>query len=87
MGTKVVMPPLGDSSNEATVLRWLKQEGETVSKGELLFEIETDKATLEIEAYDTGVLHKILVSAGETVEVGTPLAIIAAPDEDLSDLM
>jgi pyruvate/2-oxoglutarate dehydrogenase complex dihydrolipoamide acyltransferase (E2) component len=78
------MPPLGDSSDEATLLKWLKNEGDPVQKGENIVEIETDKVTLEVEAYGSGVLRKIIVPAGETVEVGMLLGIIAAPDEDIS---
>lgn len=84
MATRVVMPPLGDSSDEATLLKWLKNEGDPVQKGENIVEIETDKVTLEVEAYGSGVLRKIIVPAGETVEVGMLLGIIAAPDEDIS---
>jgi pyruvate/2-oxoglutarate dehydrogenase complex dihydrolipoamide acyltransferase (E2) component len=84
MATKVVMPPLGDSSDEAKVLRWLKQVGDSVQKGDTLLEIETDKATVEIDAYGAGVLRKILVPEGETVAVGVTLGVIAAADEDIS---
>lgn len=86
MATKVVMPPLGDSSDEAKLLKWLKQEGDTVSKGDVLLEIETDKATVEIDAYASGTLLKIIVGPDETVEVGTVLGIIGEPGEDISGL-
>ncbi|MDX2137563.1 MAG: biotin/lipoyl-containing protein [Chloroflexota bacterium] len=84
MATKVVMPPLGDSSDEAKVLRWLKQVGDSVQKGDTLLEIETDKATVEIDAYGTGILRKIIVPEGETVAVGVTLGVIAVADEDIS---
>jgi len=84
MATKIVMPPLGDSSDEAKVLRWLKQVGDSVQKGDTLLEIETDKATVEIDAYGAGILRKLLVPEGETVAVGVTLGVIAAIDEDIS---
>lgn len=86
MATKIIMPPLGDSSDEATVLKWLKREGDPVSKGETLLEIETDKSTVEVDAYGSGVLLKILVGENETVEVGTVLGIIGEPGEDIAGL-
>ncbi|MCL4250336.1 MAG: hypothetical protein KJ065_19455 [Anaerolineae bacterium] len=86
MAFRVIMPPLGDSSDEATVLKWLKAEGDSVQKGEQLLEIETDKATVELEALDTGTLRKIVVSEGEVAIVGQLLAVIGEPDEDVSDV-
>lgn len=71
----VVMPRLGLSMTEGTIVAWHKQEGETVAKGELLFSFESDKSTLEIEAPADGLLH-ILIPAGETVAVQTPVAQI-----------
>jgi pyruvate dehydrogenase E2 component (dihydrolipoamide acetyltransferase) len=61
---------------EGTIVRWLKQPGETIKKGDILAEIETDKATMELEAYDTGILENILVQAGETVPIGQAVAVI-----------
>ncbi|MCA9905249.1 MAG: hypothetical protein KC547_15440 [Anaerolineae bacterium] len=86
MAFRVIMPPLGDSSDEATVLKWLKAEGDSVQKGEQLLEIETDKATVELEALDTGTLRRIVVSEGEVATVGQTLAVIGEPDEDISDM-
>ena len=86
MAFRVIMPPLGDSSDEATVLKWLKAEGDSVQKGEQLLEIETDKATVELEALDTGTLRRIFVSEGEVATVGQTLAVIGEPDEDISDM-
>ena len=86
MAFRVIMPPLGDSSDEATVLKWLKAEGDSVQKGEQLLEIETDKATVELEALDTGTLRRIVVSEGEVATVGQLLAVIGEPDEDVSDM-
>jgi pyruvate dehydrogenase E2 component (dihydrolipoamide acetyltransferase) len=86
MAAKVVMPPLGDSSDEAKVLKWYKLEGDPVERGNILLDIETDKTTVEIEAYANGVLRKILVQPGQTVTVGAVLAIIGGVDEDISGL-
>src|SRR5205085_2249864 len=63
------------------ILRWLKKEGETVAKGDAVAEIETDKVSIEIEAFAGGVLAKILHGEGETVPVGDPIAVIAEPGE------
>ncbi len=81
MATEVVLPRLGLTQDEGTVVRWLKQEGSRVAKGEPLFEVMTDKATLEIEAPATGVLLRILVAEGGTVPVATPIALIGEPGE------
>ncbi|HXH23343.1 MAG TPA: biotin/lipoyl-containing protein, partial [Dehalococcoidia bacterium] len=84
MISEVVMPQMGADMKEGTVLRWLKREGDQVERGEIIAEIETDKANIEIEAFDSGVFRKILVPEGETVEVGTVIAVIAAPGDDIS---
>lgn len=81
MASEVVLPRLGLTQDEGTVVRWLKQEGSRVTKGEPLFEVMTDKATLEIEAPATGVLLRILVAEGGTVPVATPIALIGEPGE------
>lgn len=81
--TRVVMPPLGDTDEEATVARWLKAEGESVTKGELLFEVETEKVTVEIEALGSGIVRRIVVAEGGEAEVGELLALIADPDDEL----
>lgn len=83
MVTRVVMPPLGDTGDEGTVARWLKAEGERVQRGEPLFEVETDKVTVAIEALGSGVLRRILVPAGQNAAVGQTLAFLADPDEPL----
>ena len=76
MSTEVTMPMLGEVMEEGVVLSWKKQEGEAVEKGEILLEIETDKAVAEVESPASGVVKKILVPEGETVPVNTPLAVI-----------
>jgi pyruvate dehydrogenase E2 component (dihydrolipoamide acetyltransferase) len=70
---------------EGTILKWFKEEGDYVQKGETLFEVETDKAVMEVEAFSSGVLSSILVQAGEKVSVGTPIAIIGDEEEKSAD--
>jgi len=86
MATEVIMPSLGESVYEGTIATWLKREGEKVERYEPILEIETDKVTTEATAEVAGTLLKILVDEGSTVEVGTVLAYIGQPDEDLSAL-
>ena len=76
MSTELTMPMLGEVMEEGLVLSWKKQEGEAVEKGEIILEIETDKAVAEVESPVSGVVKKILVPEGETVLVNTPLAVI-----------
>ena len=83
MATNIVMPQMGYDMREGTVVRWHKQEGEAVNRGEVIAEIETDKATVEFEAYTGGVLRKIVAEAGHVVPVGELIAIITAPGEEL----
>ncbi len=84
MISEVVMPQMGADMEEGTIVRWLKQEGEDVERGEIIAEIETDKANVEIEAFESGLFSKVLANEGDTVAVGTIIAIIASPDEDVS---
>ena len=81
MPTELIMPSLGFDMTEGKVARWLKQEGDRIEKGQVIAEIETEKATVEIEATVSGILRKITVQAGETVAVGTVIGIIAGEDE------
>jgi pyruvate dehydrogenase E2 component (dihydrolipoamide acetyltransferase) len=76
MPEEIVMPKLSDTMVEGIVLKWFKREGDYVKQGETLFEVETDKAVLEVEASVSGVLTQILVQAGEKVPVGTAIAIV-----------
>jgi pyruvate dehydrogenase E2 component (dihydrolipoamide acetyltransferase) len=82
--SEVVMPQMGADMEEGTVVRWLKREGDAVERGEIIAEIETDKANVEIEAFDGGIFRKILVPEGTTVPVGQVIAVIASPEEDIS---
>ncbi len=75
--TDVIMPQLGFDMEQGTIQRWLKQEGEHVSRGEPLAEVETDKATLQVESYATGTLTKIIRQEGEVVPVGEKIGEIA----------
>ena len=81
MATNVVMPQMGYDMREGTVVRWHKQEGDTVDRGEVIADIETDKATVEFEAYTGGVLGRIVAEAGIAVPVGQLIAIITEPGE------
>lgn len=74
----VNMPRLSDTMQEGTIARWLKQPGDEVKKGDVLAEIETDKATMDLEAFDAGVLREILVREGETAPIGQPVAVIGS---------
>ena len=85
MATEVLMPQMGYDMTEGTVVKWVKQEGDAVSKGEVIAEIETDKATVEMEAEAGGVLRRIAVGEGATVPVGQVIGVIGAADEELPD--
>jgi pyruvate dehydrogenase E2 component (dihydrolipoamide acetyltransferase) len=84
MLSEVVMPQMGADMQEGTIVRWLRREGDAVKRGEIIAEIETDKANVEIEAYESGVLRRILLPEGTTVPVGEIIAVIAAPEDDVS---
>jgi pyruvate dehydrogenase E2 component (dihydrolipoamide acetyltransferase) len=82
--TRVVMPKLSEAMETGKLLRWLKQEGDRISGGDIIAEIETDKADIELEAFGSGVLRKLLATPGAAVPVGGLIAVIAEPDEDIS---
>jgi len=85
MATEILMPALSPTMEEGTLAKWLVKEGDTVQSGDLLAEIETDKATMEFEAVDDGVVGKILVAEGtEGVKVNTPICVIGEEGEDMS---
>ena len=85
MVREVIMPKLGQTMEEGTIVEWLKQEGEPVQRGDILFATESDKATLEVESSAKGFLRRILVPAGQTVPVLTVVALMTrTADEDLS---
>ena len=83
MATHVIMPALGVAQQTGILIKWLKAEGQSVTKGEPLMEIETDKATVEIEAPGSGVLTEVIAKAGDEVPVGQRIAFILAPGESL----
>ena len=85
MAEELVMPRLSDTMEEGTIGRWLKQEGDSIKEGDVLAEIETDKATMEFQAYADGTLLKILVGDGETVALGAPIALIGEQGEQVPD--
>ena len=87
MATKIAMPKLSDTMEEGIILKWLKKEGESVKQGEIIAEVQTDKADMELEAYNTGILRKIFVPEGKGAAVGKPIAIIGAASEDISSLL
>jgi pyruvate dehydrogenase E2 component (dihydrolipoamide acetyltransferase) len=84
MATEVLMPKLSPTMEEGQLSRWLKKEGDRVSMGEPLAEIDTDKATMEMQALSSGVLRKILIKEGESAPLGQLIGIIGEPDEDIS---
>src|SRR6516225_7431794 len=86
MATRVVMPKLSPTMEDGQVSRWLKKEGDKVSLGEPLAEIDTDKATMEMQALSAGVLRRILVKEGESAPLGRAIGIIGEADEDISAL-
>src|SRR5437879_4640450 len=87
MATEVVMPKLSPTMEEGQLARWLKKEGDKVSMGEPLAEIDTDKATMEMQALANGVLRKILIGEGESAPLGQAIAIIGEADEDIAALL
>ena len=85
MATEVILPKLGQTMEDGTIIEWLKQEGDPVQRGEVLFTLESDKATLEVESPGRGFLRRILVPAGETVPVLAVVGLITRQaDEDIS---
>src|SRR5205085_6269573 len=87
MASEVLMPALSPTMTEGKIARWVKSEGETVRAGDVLAEIETDKATMEVEAVDEGVLAKIVIPEGtDHVAVNTPIAVIAENGEDVGEV-
>ena len=87
MASKVIMPKLSPTMEEGQIARWLKKEGDKVSMGEPLAEIDTDKATMEMQALANGVLRKILVNEGESAPLGQLIAVIGEPNEDIAAVL
>ena len=87
MAEYLYMPNLGLTMTEGTIENWVKQEGESIAVGEVFVTIENNKSVEEVESREAGVLLKILVEEGDTVEVGTRIGIIGEPGEDISDML
>ena len=87
MAVQVIMPKLSDAMQEGRILQWLKQEGDRIEGGDPVAAVETDKAEIEIEAFGSGILRKILVAAGQSVPVGSLIGIIGDPQEDISAML
>ena len=86
MSVDILMPALSPTMEEGTLSKWLVKEGDKVESGDLIAEIETDKATMEVEAIDDGIIGKILVSEGqESIKVNAPIAILLSEGEKLSE--
>jgi pyruvate dehydrogenase E1 component beta subunit len=84
MATEILMPALSPTMEEGTLAKWLVKEGDTVASGDIMAEIETDKATMEFEAVDEGIIGKILIAEGtEGVKVNTPIAILIEEGESV----
>ena len=86
MTSEILMPALSPTMEEGTLAKWLVKEGDSVSAGDILAEIETDKATMEFEAVDEGTIGKILVSEGsEGIKVNSPIAMLIEDGENISE--
>ncbi|MEJ2557771.1 MAG: E3 binding domain-containing protein [Anaerolineae bacterium] len=84
MTTEVLVPPLGQTVDTVVLVTWYKNEGETVAQGDPLFAVETDKATLDVEAPASGVLRQVTAQPGDVLKVLNAIALIAAPDEAIA---
>jgi pyruvate dehydrogenase E2 component (dihydrolipoamide acetyltransferase) len=87
MATKIFMEALSPTMEEGRLVKWLKNEGDAVKNGDVLAEVETDKAVMELAARGEGVLRKRLVAEGEAVPVGTLVGVIGSKDEDIASLV
>ena len=86
MATEVMMPQVGQDIETATIVEWHKKENDTVNKGDIIATVESDKATFDVEAYESGVLLKRLYEEGQEVKVLTPIAYLGEPGESLDEL-
>src|SRR5919106_1707316 len=87
MATKVHMEALSPTMEEGRLVKWLKNEGDAVKNGDVLAEVETDKAVMELVARGEGVLRKRLIDEGAAAPVGSVIGVIAAPDENIDELV
>src|SRR4051795_8772872 len=86
MPSEITMPQLSDTMTEGTVVKWLKKEGDKVKEGEIIAEVETDKATMEWESTDSGTLAVIVAKEGDKVKVGGAIAVLATSGEDAAQV-
>src|SRR5271155_4893484 len=86
MPAEITMPQLTDTMTEGTVIQWLKKEGDKVKSGEAIAEVETDKATMEMEIADSGTLAAILIGEGQKAAIGAVMGLIAKAGENPQDL-
>ena len=86
MALEVVMPQMGADMTEGTLVRWLKTPGDTVERGDIIAEIETDKATVELEAFEAGVLRQVVAQEGEVIPVGEVIALLGDADETMPEI-
>ena len=86
MPKPITMPQQSDTMTEGTVVKWLKKEGDKIKAGEIIAEIETDKATMEMEAFDSGTLAVIVAAAGQKAPVGAPIAMLATGSESADEV-
>ncbi|MDA0987059.1 MAG: dihydrolipoamide acetyltransferase family protein [Bacteroidetes bacterium] len=87
MATRIDMPKLSDTMDEGIILKWRKNEGEEVKQGEIIADVQSDKADMELEAYESGIILKLFAKEKEAVKVGAPLVIIGSKGEDISELL
>jgi len=87
MATTVILPMLGQTMEEGTIIQWFKQEGDKVEKGEPLLEVMTDKVNMEVESPDSGILRRIIAQPDETIPIMAPIAILGTADEPIDDLL
>ena len=85
MATEVLMPQVGQDIETATIVEWHKKENDTVNKGDVIATVESDKATFDVEAYDSGMLLKRLYEEGQEVKVLTPIAYLGEPGESVEN--
>src|SRR4051794_3564520 len=86
MPTEITMPQQSDTMTEGTLVKWLKREGDKVKQGDIIAEIETDKANMEMEAFESGTLAIILTKEGQKAAVGAPIAVLATSKETVDEV-
>ena len=86
MPIEITMPKLTDTMTEATLAKWLKKEGDAVKPGDMIAEVETDKATQELEAFESGTVAKIVIPEGGKTPVGALIVVLAKPGEDVKQV-